>query len=92
MALAFLIEFLGEQGEGTAGRIGFLAASTDGADGPTDAAGALVLPGRDRADPAEARRHLEDNDSYGFFKARGGLFTTGPTSTNVCDLHLLIVR
>lgn len=92
MALAFLGEMARNPGE-MAG-VAFLAASTDGSDGPTDAAGAFA----DAALVAAAEgaglsipRHLADNDSYPFFEALGGLLKTGPTRTNVCDLHVLLV-
>jgi glycerate-2-kinase len=68
-----------------------LAAGTDGRDGPTDAAGAFVDGGsvaRGRALGLDARAALENNDSYGFFSAAGGLLRTGPTRTNVMDLVL----
>jgi len=68
--------------------------STDGIDGPTDAAGA-VADGftHERAehlglDPAA---YLEHNDSYNFFKELGDLLTTGPTGTNVMDVTCLIL-
>ncbi len=67
--------------------IGTLA--TDGVDGPTDAAGAVVtgdtLP-RARALELDAEHYLNDNDSYSFFVRAGGLLITGPTGTNVNDL------
>lgn len=69
-----------------------LAAGTDGADGPTDAAGAFVDGGtvaRGRVRGLEAREALARNDSYGFFSCEGGLVRTGPTRTNVMDLALL---
>ncbi|XP_029831744.2 glycerate kinase [Ixodes scapularis] len=75
----------------------FLAAGTDGADGPTDAAGAVAHPGTVREaraqglDPAAA---LENNDSHGFFRAYAGgadHVVTGPTGTNVMDLDLLLL-
>jgi glycerate 2-kinase len=66
---------------------------TDGTDGPTDAAGAIV-DGHTLAraaqldvDPMDA---LDRNDAYHFFKTVGGLIHTGPTGTNVNDLYLLI--
>src|SRR5262249_26376175 len=70
-----------------------LSVGTDGIDGPTDAAGALVdSTTRDRAratrlDPA---RFLDDNNAYAFFDALGDLVRTGPTGTNVGDLQLLL--
>jgi hydroxypyruvate reductase len=74
-----------------------LAASigTDGSDGPTDAAGAVVTGntlGRARGLNLEARRFLEQNDSYSLFEALGDLVKTGPTGTNVMDIHLLLSR
>lgn len=75
-------------------RVLVLSLGTDGTDGPTDAAGALLdKPLLSRAlerklDPAE---HLERNDSYNFFKPIGGLIFTGPTGTNVMDLRLILI-
>jgi len=80
--------------EGSAG-IALLAAGTDGTDGPTDAAGAHADGGtveRGRALGLDARAALEDNDSYSFFSAEGGLLVTGPTRTNVMDLVLTLVE
>ena len=66
---------------------------TDGTDGPTDAAGAVV-DGRTRARAAQLdvdpMDYLDRNDAYHFFKTVGGLIHTGPTGTNVNDLYLLI--
>ncbi|HEY8535463.1 MAG TPA: MOFRL family protein, partial [Vicinamibacterales bacterium] len=67
---------------------------TDGVDGPTDAAGALVdgrtaARARDRGVLPEA--HLASNDSYGFFARTGGHLRTGPTDTNVGDVQVLLV-
>ncbi len=65
---------------------------TDGSDGPTDAAGAVVDGGTlDRAATLglDAPRHLRENDSYVFFERLGDLLRTGPTNTNVDDLYLL---
>jgi len=70
-----------------------LAAGTDGTDGPTDAAGALVDAGtvaRGRAAGQDARRALEDNDAYTFLRAAGDLLETGPTNTNLLDIYLLL--
>jgi len=63
--------------------------ATDGGDGPTDAAGAVVTGDTlNRAmaaglDPAD---YLARNDSYHFFEQLGDLLKTGPTQTNVNDL------
>ena len=69
-----------------------LAAGTDGSDGPTDAAGAFADEGtveRGRRAGVDALAALDENDSYGFFAAEGGLWVTGPTRTNVMDLALV---
>jgi hydroxypyruvate reductase len=68
----------------------FVAVDTDGLDGSTDAAGALV-DGETVADPAAARAALADNDAYPFLDERGALLRTGPTGTNVNDLRVLVV-
>jgi hydroxypyruvate reductase len=63
--------------------------ATDGVDGPTDAAGAIVTGdtrARARALGLDPQKHLDANDSYAFFSALGDLVTTGPTGTNVNDL------
>ena len=70
-------------------RVAVAALATDGRDGPTDAAGAIVDGGtvaRGSAagfDPDEA---LAANDSYPILDAAGDLVFTGPTGTNVADL------
>lgn len=71
-----------------------LSFSTDGVDGPTDAAGAV-------ADGFTIQRaeqlglvpscYLDNNNSYYFFKELGDLLITGPTGTNVMDITALIV-
>jgi len=68
--------------------------STDGVDGPTDAAGAIVdgntveQAARLRLKPEE---FLVDNDSYSFFSQLGDLIFTGPTGTNVNDISVIVV-
>ncbi|MDR7482484.1 MAG: DUF4147 domain-containing protein [Armatimonadota bacterium] len=67
------------------------ALGTDGTDGPTDAAGAVVdgtTLERARAAGLDAARALAENDTYPFFAALGDLIITGPTRTNVNDLWL----
>jgi hydroxypyruvate reductase len=71
----------------------FLSAGTDGIDGPTDAAGALVDAGtlaRGAAAGADAAAYLERNDSYTYFERTGDLVITGATGTNVADLQVLL--
>lgn len=63
--------------------------ATDGEDGPTDAAGALVTG--ESAQRAEslgmnAADYLSRNDAYVFFNTLGDLIKTGPSGTNVNDL------
>ena len=67
--------------------------ATDGSDGPTDGAGAIVSgatvnSARERG--LDAQAYLRNNDSYSFFKATGELMVTGPTNTNVNDLLFVL--
>ena len=74
--------------------IAILVAGSDGTDGPTDAAGALVdgqTVERARAQGFEGALTLANNDSYRFHEAAGTLIKTGPTGTNLNDL-LIVVR
>jgi hydroxypyruvate reductase len=67
---------------------------TDGIDGPTDAAGAVVdSTTLDRAAAAGLvpARYLQNNDAYAFFDALGDLINTGPTGTNVGDLQVILL-
>lgn len=69
------------------------AFATDGSDGPTDAAGAVVdgdTLARARRDAIDPARALLGNDAYTFFQQAGGHIITGPTGTNVNDLYLLL--
>jgi hydroxypyruvate reductase len=67
-----------------------LSAGTDGSDGPTDAAGA-VATGETLARNRQARAFLENNDSYHYFDGLGDLVKTGPTHTNVMDVHIMLL-
>lgn len=70
------------------------ALGTDGIDGPTDAAGAIVDGSSTQRlfdcghDP---RRALDRNDVYPALEGAGDLVLTGPTGTNVADLYMLLV-
>jgi len=70
------------------------ALATDGIDGPTDAAGAIVdgstLRRAERLN-MDAYQFLSNNDSYTFFTKLGDAFFTGPTGTNVNDLTLVLI-
>jgi len=75
--------------------ITILSAGTDGNDGPTDAAGAVV----DSNTITEAvsknidpQKYLSEFDSFHFFKKAGGHIITGPTMTNVMDIIVVIVE
>ena len=71
-----------------------LSAGTDGTDGVTDAAGGIVDGStiqRGRAKGLDATAFLTRNDSYHFLKATDDLLITGPTFTNVMDLHVMLV-
>jgi glycerate-2-kinase len=68
--------------------------STDGVDGPTDAAGAVAdgkTIARAEAAGLKAEEFLADNNSYNFFSKLGDLIFTGPTGTNVNDISIIIV-
>jgi hydroxypyruvate reductase len=75
------------------GPLTLLAAGTDGTDGPTDAAGAVVDAGTTRRGAGaghDPRTALDDNDSYTFLRASGDLVVTGPTNTNLLDLCIVL--
>lgn len=89
LALAFAQKIAGIKG------IALLSAGTDGIDGNTDSAGAIVdgdtIPIAERLG-LNPQKYLENNDSYNFFKQAGGLFITGPTGTNVMDVQVVLLR
>ena len=78
------------------GRPGFhaVSAGSDGLDGSGGAAGAWIAPDTlRRAGGAElAIAALQDNDSFSFFEAVGGLVVTGPTFTNINDFRAVMVN
>ena len=68
--------------------------TTDGVDGPTDAAGAIVdSTTLERAEKLGLipEKFLAENDSYHFFAKLGDLIFTGPTGTNVNDITTAVV-
>ncbi|MEI6315997.1 MAG: glycerate kinase [Syntrophus sp. (in: bacteria)] len=88
LALAFALELKGTSG------ITLLSAGTDGTDGPTDAAGAIVddeTIAKAAAKGLDPEDYLSRNDSYSFFKAVGCLLMTGPTGTNVMDIQIILI-
>ena len=69
------------------------SAGTDGIDGPTDAAGALVDASSSQRAAAAAldpRAALAQQRRLRFFRVLGDLITWGPTGTNVGDIHVLL--
>jgi len=72
-----------------------LCAGTDGVDGNSPAAGAIIdntTMARARSIGIDARDFLERSDSYSFFVALGDVINTGVTGTNVRDLRILLAR
>ena len=70
-----------------------ISLATDGEDGPTNAAGAVVTG--ESAQRAEilglsATGYLSTNDAYHYFEQTNDLIRTGPSGTNVNDLVFLI--
>ena len=68
--------------------------STDGIDGPTDAAGAVVdgkTVMRALKMGLAPEKFLAENNSYRFFSRLGDLVFTGPTGTNVNDVSVIVV-
>jgi hydroxypyruvate reductase len=91
LVLAALERLAGDGAEG----IALLSGGTDGEDGPTDAAGAVL----DAAVLAAARQkgldpaaYLARNDAYHFFAPLEALVKTGPTHTNVCDVRVVLAQ
>jgi glycerate 2-kinase len=87
-ALAAAVEIDGMEG------VVVLSGGTDGSDGLTEAAGAIVDGNtlqRAREKGLDARDYLRRNDSYPLLRTVGDLLVTGPTLTNVMDLQLVLV-
>jgi glycerate 2-kinase len=95
LALVFGLEIDGLPG------VAMLSAGTDGTDGPTDAAGAMV----DGDTISQAKRlgmdpllYLGNNDSYAFFQQLDSAsgthchLKTGPTGTNVMDIQIVLLN
>jgi glycerate 2-kinase len=79
--------------QGWGSDVAVVCLATDGTDGPTDAAGAVVTGetiARAQALGLAPEASLADNDAYAFFQVLGDLLRTGPTRTNVNDLTLVL--
>jgi glycerate 2-kinase len=88
LALAAALELDGTE------EMAVLAAGTDGSDGPTEAAGAIVngsSAARARQMGLDPRARLDDNDSHPLLAGIGDLLVTGPTNTNLLDVYLVLV-
>lgn len=75
--------------------ITILSGGTDGNDGPTDAAGAVVDAGtypEAKSKGLNPEEFISGFDSFHFFKKAGGHIITGPTMTNVMDIIVVIVE
>jgi glycerate 2-kinase len=90
---ALRLAIAADENSGQVGEFVALCAGTDGIDGNSPAAGAIVdsttieRARRIGLDPAD---FLNRSDSYSFFVALGDAVTTGPTGTNVRDLRILL--
>jgi hydroxypyruvate reductase len=88
LAMAPLLETIGSNVVAT-------SIGTDGIDGPTDAAGAVVDPTTLRRAEAQglasSQMFLDNNNAYEFFDRLGDLIHTGPTNTNVGDLQIILI-
>lgn len=88
LALAFAREIKDMKG------ITLLSAGTDGTDGPTNAAGAIVDGGtlsRGEASGLDVEACMAEKDSYHFLEKTHDLLITGPTGTNVMDLQIILI-
>jgi len=95
LALAFAVEIAGMSG------MTLLSAGTDGTDGPTDAAGAVVdgsVVNKAREFGIHPEVYLGNNDSYTFFELLDSHtnekhhLMTGPTGTNVMDIQIILIE
>ena len=79
---------------GVADRIAAVAADTDGIDGVSPHAGAVLMPDtvrRARQQGMSLRALLDDNNGLGLFEPMNAVITTGPTRTNVNDYRAIVV-
>lgn len=87
--LAWLCLYLREQGAWA------LSADSDGIDGNTSAAGAIMEPNTWRqavSSGLSLKGHLELNDAHGFFANMNSLLVTGPTANNLNDFRAIVVE
>ncbi|GAO76428.1 glycerate kinase [Meiothermus ruber] len=87
--LGWLGFYLGQDG------VWALAADSDGIDGNTSAAGAILEPdtwSQAQRLGLDLKALLHDNNAHGFFQALGGLLITGETAHNLNDFRVLVVE
>jgi len=91
-ALSFLKKYLAKK---CSKEICLYSAGTDGIDGPTDAAGAIVdsiTIDSYNSSNLNLEDYLSNNDSYTFFNKIDSLIKTGATGTNVADIQITIIK
>lgn len=69
-------------------KITIASLGTDGIDGNTDAAGAIM--NNSESNLKGIQKFLQNNNSYSFLKKRNGLIFTGPTHTNLMDIGVML--
>ena len=72
-----------------------LSVGTDGIDGPTDAAGAIIDSDSVKymkESELDILSYLKKNDSYNYLKNINSLYVTGPSGTNVADIQLILIK
>lgn len=75
------------------GAVAVGAIDTDGSDGPTNAAGALLTPAAlTSTDIDAAATALKTNNAYPYLDQRDRLIRTGATGTNVNDLRVIVIE
>ena len=84
-----LVLYLLEEIQKTEQNITVVSIGTDGKDGNTDACGAML---NNEAKFGNAKKYLQNNNSYYFLKKHNGLIFTGPTHTNLMDIGVLLKR
>lgn len=95
LTASLALEQLASQGNRSAWHITVLAAGTDGRDGPTDAAGAIVdavVPSRARRAGRDPERDALTGRSHYPLDAAAALLRPGPTGTNVMDVVAILIE
>tara|TARA_A100001037_G_scaffold302620_1_gene334650 strand:+ start:45 stop:1331 length:1287 start_codon:yes stop_codon:yes gene_type:complete len=91
-ALSFLRKYVKENSKR---ELCLYSVGTDGIDGPTDAAGAIVDSDTIReyqSSDLNLESFLSNNDSYNFFRKLNSLIKTGATGTNIADIQITVIK